>query len=210
MRAYWILPNRDQSDDLSVSDGTVMMPLRQILDPTLSPAGFSHGVPAELLEKCGPNAIAEVLFAQRFPHWNGDKELFLLSSTAGVDSQGRVVYLGLLFILDPHERPQFDLQYGGLAKQDQAYASALLGRIRSSGPDDLWVQSVRDLIAMAPDRGPATNVALNRSVVRFDSLYIAGPDGPIRKAASWKLARTLVLIALLAMVLTGVVIWHFN
>ena len=50
MPAYWILPNRDQKDEIPASDGETILPLRQILDPKLRPAGFSHGVPTELLE----------------------------------------------------------------------------------------------------------------------------------------------------------------
>jgi hypothetical protein len=73
MRAYWILPNRDQKDDILASDGKTILPLRQILDPKLRPEGFSHGVPTELLEKCGPKAFTEILFAQRFPAWLGAK-----------------------------------------------------------------------------------------------------------------------------------------
>lgn len=67
MRAYWILPNRDQKDEVPASDGETIRPLREILDPKLRPEGFSHGVPTELLEKCGPQAFAQILFAQRFP-----------------------------------------------------------------------------------------------------------------------------------------------
>src|ERR1019366_677604 len=71
VRAYWILPNRDQGDETLASDGKTILPLRQILDPTLRPEGFSHGVPTELLEKCGPKASGNILFAQRFTGWNG-------------------------------------------------------------------------------------------------------------------------------------------
>jgi hypothetical protein len=98
MRSWWILPNRGQKDDILASDGERILPLRQILDPKLRPDGFSHGVPTELLEKCGPKAFEQILFAQRFPGWNGDKQLFSVSTPAGIDSSGRVVHLGLLFI----------------------------------------------------------------------------------------------------------------
>src|ERR1022692_4975178 len=91
MRTYWILPNRGQKDDILASDGEKTIPFRLILDPKLRPKGFSHGVPAELLEKCGPEAFAEILFAQRFPAWAGDRQLFSVSTPAGLDSSGRVV-----------------------------------------------------------------------------------------------------------------------
>ena len=122
MRAYWILPNRAQKDDLLASDGETILPLRQILDPKLRPEGFSHGVPAELLEKCGPKAFAEILFAQRFPAWNGDKQLFSVSTPPVSTLPGRVVHLGLLFLLEPNERPEFELPYASLSKEDRPYA----------------------------------------------------------------------------------------
>ena len=229
MRAYWILPNRDQSDAILASDGETVRPLRQILDPKLRPEGFSHGVPTELLEKCGPKGLAEILFAQRFPGWNQDKQLFSVSTPAGLDSSGRVVHLGLLFILEPHERPRFELPYAGLSKEDQAYASVLIHRLMSSRRGDSWAQSVRDLIELPADSRPATNVALDRSVVRFYSPYVVGPGGLIKKAVNWRKPGTTVSILLILFavvgvclsiraceqfsrraVQTGVVTWHFN
>jgi len=229
MRAYWILPNRDQSDAILASDGETVRPLRQILDPKLRPEGFSHGVPTELLEKCGPKGLAEILFAQRFPGWNQDKQLFSVSTPAGLDSSGRVVHLGLLFILEPHERPRFELPYAGLSKEDQAYASVLIHRLMSSRRGDSWAQSVRDLIELPADSRPATNVALDRSVVRFYSPYVVGPGGLIKKAVNWRKPGTsvsilLILFAVVGVCLsiraceqfsrravqTGVVTWHFN
>ena len=229
MRAYWILPNRDQSDAVLASDGETIRPLRQILDPKLRPEGFSHGVPTELLEKCGSKALSEILFAQRFPRWNGDKQIFSVSTTAGRDSSGRVVHLGLLFILELHERPRFELPYAGLSKEDQAYASTLIHRMTSSGRGDTWAQSVRDLIELPSDSRPATNVALDRSVVRFYSPYLVGPGGLIKKTMNWRKSRTtsiilLILFALVGACLsvraceqsqrsavhTGVVTWRFN
>lgn len=203
MRAYWILPNRDQSDAILASDGEGILPLRQILDPKLRPAGFSHGVPTELLEKCGPKAQAEILFAQRFPGWNGDKEIFSISSVAGLDSSGRVVHLGLLFILEPDERPKFELPYGGLSKEDRVYASALIQRMTSSRRHDIWVQSVRDLIERRSDSQPATNVALDRSVVRFHSLYAVGPGGSIKKL-HWRKSPTTATVLLILFAVVGV------
>jgi hypothetical protein len=204
MRAYWILPNRDQSDAILVSDGETTQPLRQILDPKLRPEGFSHGVPTELLEKCGPQALADVLFAQRFPGWNGDKQILTVSSTAGLDSSGRVVHLGLLFILEPHERPRFELPYTRLSKEDQTYARNLIHRMTSSGRGDSWAQSVRDLIELPSDSRPATNVALDRSVVRFHSPYLVGPGGSIKKAATWRKLRTTAIILLMLFGVVGV------
>jgi hypothetical protein len=196
MRAYWILPNREQEDEISASDGEMIVPLRRILDPKLRPDGFSHGVPTELLEKCGPKAFTDILFAQRFADWNGDKQLFSVSTVAGLDSSGRAVHLGLLFILGPHERPAFELPFAGLPDQDRPYARALIHRMTSSGQRDPWVQSVRDLVELSPDSRPATNVALDRSVVRFHSLYVIGRDGLIRRAhpRHWRTAAVIVLI----------------
>jgi hypothetical protein len=229
MRTYWILPNRDQKDDILANDGEKTIPFRQILDPKRRPEGFSHGVPAELLEKCGRKAFAEILFAQRFPAWNGDKQLFSVSTTAGLDSSGRVVHLGLLFLLEPNERPKFELRYAGLCKEDRPYAQDLLHRLASHGGGDPWAQSVRDLSELRTGRRPATNVALNRSVVPFDSLYVAGPGGLIKKTACRSLSRRtaivfLILFAVVGVWLSvraceqssrrgvhaGVVTWHFN
>lgn len=229
MRAYWILPNRDQGDAVLASDGETIRPLRQILDPKLRPEGFSHGIPTELLEKCGPKGLAEILFAQRFSGWNQDKQLFSVSTPAGLDSLGRVVHLGLLCILEPHERPRFELPYAGLSKEDQAYAGALIHRMASSGRGDSWAQSVRDLIDFPSDSRPATNVSLERSVVRFYSPYVVGPGGVVKKAGNWRQSRTIVIILLIlfaavgvclsiraceqssrAAVHLGVVTWRFN
>jgi hypothetical protein len=229
MRAWWILPNRDQRDDIPASDGEKILPLRQVLDPKLRPQGFSHGVPTELLEKCGPKALTEILFAQRFPNWNGDKQLFSVSTTAGIDSSGRVVHLGLLFILEPHERPRFELPYAALSDEDQAYAGALIHRMTSSRPGDSWARSVRDLSELPSGIGPATNVALDRSVVRFYSPWVVGPGGSIGKAGMRRKPRmTAIALLILAAVVggwlsvhaceessrpavrTGVVIWRLS
>jgi hypothetical protein len=199
MRAYWILPNRDQSDEVLASDGHRLLPLRQILDPKLRPDGFSHGVPTELLEKCGPRGYAGILFAQRFPGVNGNKEIFSVSSTAGLDSSGRVVHMGLLFVLEPGERPRFELPHSGLSREDEACARALVHRLTSAGSGDAWVQSVRDLLDLSSDAGPATNVALDRSVVQFHSPYALGSGGLTKKTASrmkWLKAGIILLIAL--------------
>jgi hypothetical protein len=204
MRAYWILPNRAQKDDLLASDGEKIVPFRQILDPKLRPEGFSHGVPAELLEKCGPDAFAEILFAQRFPAWNGDKQLFSVSTPAGLDSSGRVVHLGLLFLLEPNERPEFELPYASLSKEDRPYAEALLHRMAPPGGGDPWAQSVRDLSELRSRRRPATNVALDRSVVPFDSLYVAGPGGLIKKTKNRRRARTIAILFMILFALMGV------
>jgi hypothetical protein len=98
----------------------------------------------------------------------------------------------------------------------------------TSGPGDSWVQSVRDLSEL-PSDNPATNVALDRSVVRFDSLYVAGPHGLTKKAVMWMMPRTaltilLILFAVVSMwlfvraceqssriaVQTGAMTWRFN
>jgi hypothetical protein len=196
MRAWWILPNRKQRDDVLASDGKTILPLRRILDPKLRPEGFSHGVPAELIERCGSKAFHKILFAQRFPGWNGNKLLFSVSTPAGADSSGRVVHLGLLFILEPHEDPRFDLACDGLPEEDQAYARTLLHRLASPEPHDSWARSVRELGDLPPGRGPATNVALERSAARFDSLYEVGPAGPDRKSRL-RMKQSLVAIILL-------------
>ena len=229
MRTWWILPNRDQRDDILASDGKTIMPLRQILDPKIRPEGFSHGIPTELLEKCGPKNFKEILFAQRFPAWNGDKQLFSVSTTAGLDSLGRVVHLGLLFILEPREHPAFQLPYAGLSEEDRAYARALIHRMTSSGPGDSWAQSVRDLAELPYGSGPATNVALDRSVVRFHALYVVGPGGSISKATIRnRLHMTAIVLLILFAIVggwlsvhaceqssrpavrTGVLIWHLS
>jgi hypothetical protein len=178
------------------------MPLRQILDPKLRPKGFSHGVPSELLEECGPKA--EILFAQRFPDWSRDKQLFCVSATAGFDFSGRVVHLGLLFILEPRERPRFDLPYTGLPEEDQFYASALMQRMASPGSGDSWVQSVRELSELPSSRGPATNVELQRSAVPFYSLYVAGPSGLTRKSAIRRKLRRSAIVFLILFAVVGV------
>lgn len=198
MRAWWILPNRHQEDDVLASDGKTVVPLREILDPKLRPEGFSHGVPAELIEKCGPKALQEILFAQRFPGWNGNKLLFSVSTPAGADSSGRVVHLGLLFILEPNEQPRFQLPCDALSEQDQAYARALIHRLASPKPLDSWARSVREFADHPPGRRPATNVALERSAVRFDSLYEAEPAGLTRKSR-FRMKQGLAAIVLLVL-----------
>lgn len=206
MQAWWILPNRDQSDDILASDGNTVLPLREIVDPRLRPEGFSHGVPAELIQQCGPAAVGDILFAQRFPGWDGNKQVFSISTPAGADSSGRLVHLGQLFILGPHERPQFDLPYGALSSEDQAYARALIQRMTSPQLHDSWVRSVRELSDLPPGRGPATNVALHRSAVRFDSLYEAGPAGLTSKS---RLRRNMSL-AVIALIILLAGAWLYQ
>ena len=196
MRAYWILPNRDQRDDLLASDGVTILPLKQIFDPARRPKGFSHGVPSEVLENCGPKAYREILFAQRFPGHEGGKEPFCVSCPAGVDATGRLVHLGLLFLLDRNERPRFDIPYANLSKEDQSYAIALLERLKS--PSDPWAHSVRELSDLPTVNGPASNIAVHRSVVRFSSLYEAGPHGLTRRSAIWKKSLGTALVLILA------------
>jgi len=223
MRAYWILPNRDQGDDLLASDGKTIVPLKEILDPTLRPRGFSHGIPSEILEKY--DRVEEILFAQRFPGWGEGKQLFCVSSPAGLDATGRFVHLGLLLILQGNERPRFDLSCASLSERDQSYAKALLERLRS--PRDPWARSVRELSDLPTVSRPASNVALNRSVVPFLSLYEAGREGVTRKSAFWRKSLTaaaiLILIGVMGVIsiracerpsraelLIGVTRWRFN
>jgi hypothetical protein len=208
MQAFWILPNREQGDDILASDGQSVLPLRQIIDPRRRPAGFSHGVPTELLERCGPQAGEALLFAQRFPDWNEGKQLLLVSGTAGTDATGRMVHLGLLFILEPEEQPRFDLPFAALSAQDQKYARALLDRMRSPRRGDSWAQSVRELSRLPASTGPATNVELHRSVVRFYSPNVLTADGGIRKAltrgaSATKLKLLLIVCAAVASVYLG-------
>jgi hypothetical protein len=196
MRAYWILPNRKQGDELLVSDGFKTSPLREVLDPTLRPEGFSHGVPTEILERCDPGSLSEILFAQTFPRWNGDQRLVSISTTAGSDSSGRVVHIGLLLFLDAGERPTFEVPCAGLSSEDAKHATVLLARMTKDAHDDPWVQSVRDLLESSPDLGPATNVELKRSVARFSSLYTLGAGGPRRKGGmGWRAAAVVIVIA---------------
>jgi len=189
MQAWWIIPNRDQRDDILASDGQIIRPLKELLDPRLRPAGFSHGVPNELLRRCEPEARGEILFAQKFPHWNQNRELFIVSSPAGADNSGRVVHLGLLSILERHERPKFDLACAALSAEDRAYARILIDRLTSPARGDLWAQSVHELAEMPAASGPATNVVLHHSVQRFHSLYEAGPNGLIRKSKFGRKSR---------------------
>lgn len=203
MQAWWILPNRDQRDDILASDGNTILPLRRILDPKLRPAGFSHGVPAELLEKYGPQGVQQILFAQKFSGWIGNRDLFCMSAPAGEDSSGRTVHLGLLFMLEPIEHPQFDLPYGALSEEDQAFAKTLLHRMKSPERRDLWARSVRELAELPFRGGPATNVALERSAVRFDSLYAAGPNGPIRKSGILRRQSTVAFVLLILFATAG-------
>jgi hypothetical protein len=205
MQAYWILPNRQQGDDILASDGGKIVPLRRILEPQLRPDGFSHGVPAEILEKCAPPQLAQVLFAQRFPDWNGGKQLFSVTTPAGVDSSGRVVHLGVLFMLEPQEAPSFDLPCAGLSEQDQAYARALSRRLTSPQRGDSWAQSVRELSELPSRRGAATNVELERSVARFYSLYMLAPGGGLTRKPLW--ARSRARSTLLLILLATLTIW---
>jgi hypothetical protein len=199
MRAYWILPNRDQRDDIAACDGETIRPLREILDPKTRPAGFSHGVPTELLEKVTPIGVGQILFAQRFPRWNGAQTLFSVTTPAGVDATGRVVHIGMLFVLDPRERPSFELSYAALSPQDRRYAHALVDRLTAPPGDDVWAESVHDLAVLGSDAGPATNVALARSAVRFRSRYTLAAGGWIARAdhrAMWRAAALVLLIVL--------------
>ena len=72
-------PSQSRSGRRNLSRATVRRSCRsrQVLDPKLRPDGFSHGVPTELLEKCGPQAFADILFAQRFPDWKGRQAALL-------------------------------------------------------------------------------------------------------------------------------------
>ncbi len=177
MRAYWILPNRDQGDVVLASDGETTVPLRQILDPELRPDGFSHGIPTEVLETCGPAGLDEVLFAQCFPAGSDGTRLASVFTPAGVDSSGRVVHLGLLYFLGPGERPDFALPYARLPPDDRAHASALISRMTDRGRGDPWAASVHELFGLPRLPGPATNVELTRSVTPFHALYALGRGG---------------------------------
>ena len=150
-------------------------------------------------------------------------------TTAGLDSSGRVVHLGLLFLFEPNERPEFELRYASLCKEDWPYAKDLLHQLASPGGSDHWAQSVRDLSELRSGRRPATNIALDRSVVPFDSLYVASPGGLVKKTASRRKPRGTAIVFLILFAVVGVwlsvraceqssrpavhageVTWHFN
>ena len=114
------------------------------------------------------------------------------------------MHLGLLFLLEPNERPEFELPYASLSKEDRPYAEDLLHRMAPPGGGDPWAQSVRDLSELRSFRRPATNVALDRSVVPFDSLYVAGPGGLIKKTKNRRRARTIAILFMILFALMGV------
>jgi len=66
----------------------------------------------------------------------------------------------------------------------------------SSGCGDSWAQSVCDLSELPSDSRPATNVALDRSIVRFYSLYVVGPGGLTKKPVNRRKSRTTAIILL--------------
>jgi hypothetical protein len=120
------------------------------------------------------------------------------------------------------------LPYASLSKEDRPYAEGLLHRMSHEGGDP-WAQSVRDLSELRSRRRPATNVALDRSVVAFDSLYVAGPGGSIKKTKYRRRTRTIAILFVILFALVGVwlsaraceqsprpatragvVTWHFN
>ena len=221
MQAWWILPNREQRDDVLASDGEAVFPLRKVLDPRFRPEGFSHGIPAELIERCGENAIPEILFAQSFP-FDGERRLFLVSAVAGTDRSGRFVHLGLVIIAERGERVAFRLPYDGLSREDRGHAKRLMERLTSPEPGDRWARSVRELAELPAER-PATNVALERSAVRFDALYDAGPGG-LEKRSNFRRKQATLAIVLLILFgaasaslyergceqRSGVLIWHLS
>jgi len=200
-----MLPNREQRDEVPASDGRRAFPLREFLDPALRPAGFSHGVPAELLEKSGAGE-PRILFAQRFPAWQGDLTLSSVSIPAGADASGRVVHLGLLFILSSGERPRFDVPCSGLPDEDRPHAAALLRRMTTDDGSDVWARSARELLDAPDPPGPATNVALERSVVRFSARYALGADGPRPRFDRLAGARTAGIGVLIVVGVTAVVL----
>jgi hypothetical protein len=89
-----------------------------------------------------------------------------------------------LFVLEAGEQPRFELPCSGLSGEDEACASALVRRLTAAGPADPWVQSVQALLELPPEAGPATNVALDRSVVAFHSPYVLGAGGRLKKVAN--------------------------
>jgi hypothetical protein len=178
--AYWILPNREQRDELFASDGTTTAPLKQVLPPLRRPAGFSHGVPTEILERQASKNRSQILFAQRFPNWDTDRQLIAIATPAGVDRSGRIVHLTLLFILGANEQPRFDVPLNDLSEADRTHAAALLRRLSAGDKHDKWARSVSELLQVAPELGPVTNVELERSPTPFAALYRLGARGLTR------------------------------
>jgi len=208
MRAWWILPNRDQRDEILASDGKTILPLRQIIDPKLRPEGFSHGVPTELLEKCGPKVFKEILFCATVSRleWR-QADLFRIDN-CGIDSSDEWFTSGSCSFSNRMNARDSSCPYAGLPEEDRPYARALVHRLTSSGPGDVWAQMLRDLGELPSGSGPATNVALDRSVVRFNSLYVVGPGGSIRKAALRRLQMTAIVLLILFAVIGGWISVH--
>jgi hypothetical protein len=198
MRAFWILPNRDQGDVVLANDGRRTVPLKEILPPETRPDGFSHGVPTELLERCGVERREQILFAQRFPRWSGDEQLAAVFAPAGVDASGRVVHIGLLFLLAADERPDFDVPVTGLSADDRPHASALIRRMSALESRDPWVASVRELLELPGPSGPATNVELTRSVTPFEALYELHGGGLVKARRQLSPGYALVLSTFIA------------
>jgi hypothetical protein len=176
--------------------GSSITPLREVLPPAQRPEGFSHGVPTEILEKRLKRDLSEIVFAQRFPNWEKERELIAIATPAGMDQSGRVVHLGLLLLLRKGEPASFVVSLEGLCEEDRRYASVLLQRLSVDEPGDEWARSVRELLQADPALGPATNVELARAATRFASLYRLGPRRLVRKERRRVAFDLLVLLML--------------
>lgn len=106
MRNIWLMPDREQDGMAYAIDGERVAPFNEIIDLKTLPPELVIGIPEEILRR---NNDKNFIYAQLAKLRNNlDKDgnyVFCLSSPAGYDKSGRVVFITNVQILSPIDDP---------------------------------------------------------------------------------------------------------
>lgn len=106
MRNIWLIPDREQDGQAYAIDGDRIAPLNEILNLKLLPPELVIGIPEEIIrENHGRNFIFAQLAKLKNDENYSDEWAFCLSSPAGIDKSGRVIFITNLQIISKNEEP---------------------------------------------------------------------------------------------------------
>jgi len=165
----WILPNRNQGDDILCFDGKRTFPLRD-----RRPRGFSHTIPNEVLQR----SQGLPLYSYRAAVNSRDQCVFVCAK-GPKDVTGRTSFIGILLVGEFISSKDFQLSVDGLAEEDRTAAETLNKRLTDT--TDPWVISALSVLDSQTSQTTITNVDLDRATFSHSAGFLLQNGIPVKK-----------------------------